>query len=276
MSLAFLRFGISFLLILPFLLAARKTLTPIKLAHLPKIVITSLLITVFNIALFYEGLNRTSAINASVLTLSVPIISLLAGWWFLKEKIFWINLVGIFFSLLGSIAIIGLPLIFTGNLNGISLFGNVLITISNISFVAGALLLKKMLKDYSATQITAIMFLIAAIAFFLPALFDYWQNPHWVDKISILGILGFLYITVLSSVSAFFLMNWGLKTVDLNKANLFQYAEPAIAATLAVPLLGERISFSFIIGTCLIVLGVYWGTLGKAAHHHLHHKAHRI
>jgi len=272
MSLGFLRYGLACLLITPFLFSLAPKDIRIKFEHLPKLILGGLLVACVNIAFFYMGLNRTTAIDASVLELSIPVISVIGGWWFLKEKIYTANLVGIIISLLGALSVIGIPLLLVGNFTSKQLVGNFLIIASSISFVAGSMILKKMLKIYSPLVITAITFLTATVAFSIPALIEYIQNPNWVLKVSILGIFGLIYITVLSSICAYFLLLWGLNKIPISHANMIQYLEPAVAATLAVPLLGERISFSFIIGTCLIVLGVYWGTLGKDDHHHPHHK----
>lgn len=276
MILAFSRFALAALLILPFFLMLEKKEKKIKLEHLPKLFAASLLLITFHIALFFEGLSRTTSINASVLTLITPIISLLGGWWFLREKIFSANLVGVFISLIGAILIIGLPLNLFGNsYSPTHLLGDFLIILSAIALVGGLLLVKENLKNYSPITLTLIIFVIGAATFSVPAALEYIQKPQWIEGVSLLGILGFLFIVFLSSVSAFFLQIWGLKKIDVNKANLFHYLEPAVTATLAVPLLGEGLSYPFIIGTCLIVLGVYWGTLGKQEHHHPHHKAHR-
>lgn len=275
MSLGFLRYGIACLLIIPFLIKMDPKEKRIKLEHLPTLILGSLLLASVNIAFFYSGLERTTAIDASVLDLSVPIFSVIGAWWFLKEKIYAANLVGIAISLFGALSIIGVPMLLLGNFSGKQLLGNLLVLSSSISFVAGTMILKKMLKIYKPIVITAITFLTATVAFAIPALMDYLQNPNWILGVSILGIFGLIYITVLSSICAYFLLLWGLTKIPVSHANLVQYIEPAIAATLAVPLLGERISFSFIIGTCLIVLGVYWGTLGKAEHHHTKYKHHR-
>ncbi len=272
-SLAFLRFAIALILLFPFLLA-EKNKEKIKLEHLPRLLLTGLLMISFNIVFFYEALQRTTAINVSALELIIPILSVLGGWWFLKEKIYFVNLMGIFLGILGAAIIIGLPLLFVDGLSSGVLIGNLLSILSCISFVAGAILSKKLLKKYSALFMTCITFSVGVVTFLVPAMLDYVNNPAWVSKVSILGILGLLYIVILSSISAFFLFQWALAKVDLPKATLFQYF-PAIAATFAVPILGERISFSFIIGTILVVLGVYWGTLGKWEHHHLHHRHHK-
>ncbi len=276
MSLSFFRFFLALILIAPFLLEVGRKQLKIEIKDLPKLIGTGLFLITINISLFYEGLKRTSAIDSSVLTLVIPILSVLGGWWFLKEKIYWINLVGIFLGLLGALFVIGLPLIFFGNFSTQGLVGNLLIISSSVSFVIGAILSKEILKTYHPLVLIAVMFAVGVATFFIPAMLDFVNKPNWVSHVSIIGLIGFLYITILSSISAMFLMEWGFTKIDITKANLFTYIEPAIAAALAVPFLGERISFSFIIGTCLVVLGVYWGTLGREHHHHSIHKHHRI
>ena len=275
MTLAFLRYFLATLLLIPFLLTFEKKQLKVKLDHLPKLILVGIFMITINIALFYEGLKRTSAIDASVLSMSIPIISVIGGWFFLRERIFWINLIGIFLGFVGSLVLLGIPLIFIGKFSGVTLFGNILIILSSLSFVVGAVLAKSVLKKYHSVIVTTISFLVGAITFLIPALLEYVQNPSWVNNLSVLGVLSLIYITLLSSIVAFFLLNYGIEKIGVIKSNLFHYMEPAVAATFAVPFLGERISYSFIVGTVLIVLGVYWGTLGRPEHHYSRQKHHR-
>ncbi|MBI4039874.1 DMT family transporter [Candidatus Daviesbacteria bacterium] len=274
MSLAFSRFVLAFILLIPFIILERKNFK-IDLADLPKIILVGLTLITLNIALFYEGLLKTTVSDASVLVLIIPILSVLAGWWFLKEKVYVINLVGIFSGLLGAILIIGLPLFLLKAINNQALLGNILVVLASISWVAGAIISKGLLKKYTPFVVTTISFIVGMVTFALPALNDYLQDPTWISQITVLGILGLLYITILSSIFAYFLFEWGLKKTTVAQADLFTYIEPLIATTLGVIILAERVSFSFIIGSILIGLGAYWGTLGKAQHHHPHLKSHR-
>jgi len=281
MSLGFLRFAFACILLIPFLMLENSHRSPqakklkIKVEHLPTLVFIGLSLVTFNIVFFYEGLLRSTAITASTIQLTIPILSIVGCWIFLKEKIYRINLFGIFLGFIGILILIGLPLLFVGDLNGKSLVGNLLLILSSVSFVIGAILSRKMLKFYPPLVITTIAFLVGMLSFLMPAINDYIADPTWISRITVLGVLGLLYIAILSSVSAYFLFQWGLDRVGVVQANLFQYFEPAVAALVAVPFLSERVSFSFIIGTLLVVLGVYWGTLGKPEHHHLLHHHHR-
>ncbi len=163
MTLAFLRFGLACLLIAPFLITVESKKRRIKMEHLPRLFLAALFMAGINIAFFYQGMKRTTAIDASVIDLSIPLISVVAGWWFLREKVFAINFAGIILGLLGGIIVIGLPLIFLGNFSGLTIFGDSLIFLSAVSFVIGSLLFKKMLNIYPPIIITAITFLFSAL-----------------------------------------------------------------------------------------------------------------
>jgi len=82
-------------------------------------------------------------------------------------------------------------------------------------------------------------------------------------------------MTLLSSISAYFLFEWGLSKTSVYIADLFHYIEPFIAVIAAVSILGESISQTFLIGGVLIAIGAYLGTLAKKNLHHSH-KAHRV
>ncbi len=274
MSLALLRFALASLLLAPFFLSETKKVK-IQKQDLPKLILIGVLVITLNITFFLEGIKRTTAIDASVLTLIIPMLSVLLGWWFLKEKIFLVNLAGIGLGLIGALIIVGLPQLFTGNFSPNVLIGNILIICASISWVSGAIISKNILKKYSSLVVTAVAFLVGTVSFFIPAAVEYIKNPAWVNQVTILGILGLAYMTLLASISAYFLFEWGLSKTSVITSDFFQYIEPFVATTLAVIILGEKTSPSFLIGGGLIAIGVFLGTLAKEAHHR-HHKAHRV
>lgn len=274
MSLAFFRFSLATLLLAPFFYAETKKFKVSKKDY-PKLIAIGTLIITLNITFFFEGIKRTTVINASVLTLIIPMLSVLLGWWFLKEKVYLMNLVGVFVGLLGALVIIGVPDLLLGETSPEQMIGNLLLISASVVWVIGIVISRKMLKKYPSLVVTAIAFAVGTVTFFVPALKEYLDNPNWVYQISLLGGLGLVYMTLLSSISAYFLFEWGLAKTSVMKADLLQYIEPFIAAFLAVLLLGENISVPFIVGAILIVAGVYLGTLAKEAHHKMH-KTHRV
>lgn len=274
MTLAFFRFALASLFLAPFFLAETRKVKIDKKDY-PKLVAIGVLIITLNIAFFFEGIKRTTVINAAVLTLIIPALSVLLGWWFLKEKIYLVNLLGIAIGFLGAIIIIGLPEIFLGESSPQMMLGNILLILASTVWVVGAVISRQMLKKYSSLVITAVAFMIGTLTFIFPSLGEYIKNPSYVSQITILGLLGLTYMTILSSISAYFLFEWGLAKLGVIKADLLQYIEPFVAAFLAIFILGEKITIPLMVGAVLIIAGVYLGTLAKEQYHR-HHKAHRI
>lgn len=273
MSLGFLRFAIATLLITPFLIVEKKK-RAIPYKDLPHLFILGVMMVTLNITLFYEGISRTTAINASVLTLIIPLLSVLLGWWLLKEKVYLINLLGILTGLVGAFFIIGAPSISLEGASSQVLLGNFLIILASVAWVLGSILSKPMLKKYTTLDITAVIFFVGLVTFLIPSVNEYLQNPSWVLKVSYLGVIGLLFIALSSSICAYFLFEWGINKLGVIKANLFQYIEPMVATILGILVLNEKVGLLFLIGALLIGLGVYWGTLAKEEHHR-RHRAHR-
>ncbi|MBI2601098.1 DMT family transporter [Candidatus Daviesbacteria bacterium] len=280
-SLAFLRFAVASLFLAPFFLA--ETTRPsfggkkvtIKKEDLPTLVAIGVFIVTLNIVFFFEGMIRTTAINASVITLIIPVLSVLAGWWFLKEKIYLINLFGLTLGLMGALLIIGLPQIILGDYSLTTLFGNLLIFLASVSFVVGSVFSRRMLKKYPSLTVTAIAFIVGTVAFFVPALREYFVDPTWPTRVGAIGIFGIFYMALLSSISAYLLFEWGLAKTNITQAQLFQYIEPFVAAFFAVLILSEKITIPFLIGSVFIGIGVFLGTLAKEIHHK-GYKFHRV
>lgn len=271
-TLAFFRFALASLFLAPFFLAETKKVK-IHKKDIPKLTLIGILMITLNISFFFAGIQKTTAINASVLTLIIPMLSVLLGWWFLKEKVYLINLAGIFAGGVGALIIIGIPKAFFGDLAPETLIGNFLIILAATVWVMGAVISRQMLKIYSSLTVTAFAFGVGMLTFVIPAAVEYLQNPGWIENVTLLGIFGLVYMTILSSVSAYFLFEWGLAKTSVIVADLFQYIEPFVATVVAVWILNEYLSVDFITGAVLIGLGVFLGTLAKEAHHR--HKYHR-
>jgi drug/metabolite transporter (DMT)-like permease len=273
MTLAFLRYFLALMLLVPFILFEKKSVR-IEKKDISKMVMMGICVVTLNIAFMYEGLKYTTVTDASVLSMIVPVVSVVLGWVFLKEKVYIINIVGIIFGFLGTIVILGSPSLLSEGFKISNLLGNTLMIISGLFATFGLLLMKQLLAKYSIVTLTFYAFLMGAVTFLIPATIEFFSNSQWISQVTILGILGLSYIVILSSICAFFLMEWGMAEISLSHANTFHYIEPLLATSLGVILLGEYISYGFIIGAILIGLGMYWGTLGKEAHHR-RFKAHR-
>ena len=275
MTLAFLRFAIAFLLLAPFLLVQKNSVNASR-KDLPWLFLAGVLMVTLNIAFFFAGLMLTDITTASAVTMSIPILTIAFGWLFLREKIYLFNLMGIIFGLAGAIIVIGLPALLLGSrqMSSEGVIGNTLILLASITWVAGSIISQKKLHRYSTLTVTAFLFLTGTLTFFIPAMLEYIQHPAWTSKVTSFGFFGLIYLAAASSVSAYFLFEWGLRRIGAVQSNLFQYLEPLIASALGILVLQETAGISFILGGVLIAAGVYWSTLKQESHKH--HRAHRI
>ncbi len=262
-SFAFLRFLLAALILLPFTLHTLK----IRREDIIKLCILAFFGFFIHIALLLIGLTISSSINSPIIASSAPIFLLLGSFFFLKEKIKKKVLFGTLISLLGVMVIILRPL-FDHGLDG-TIIGNFLFLIATISFVVYTVLLKDYKLPYSSVTLTFYMFALSTIMF-LP--FSFWELQTHLDKITLTSqsLLGILYAAIFTSVLGYVLYNYAIRFVKANETGIFLYMDPVIAVLIAVPLLGEHVTTSFILGSILVFIGIFIAE--KRIHYHpLHH-----
>ena len=96
----------------------------------------------FNLTFFFLGLKLTEAITASFLVASVPILTILAAHFYLREKLSFSLISSSIIALVGIIIIIGKPL---GSFTLTQTIGNMLLLIATFSWVVHEIIAKKLL-----------------------------------------------------------------------------------------------------------------------------------
>lgn len=95
--------------------------------------LASLFGLLINQALFFQGLTRTSPIDSSVITTSIPIITMLLSALILKEPITWLKVLGVIIGATGAILLVFSSQQAVGNGAG-NMLGNLLVFGSCFSF----------------------------------------------------------------------------------------------------------------------------------------------
>lgn len=262
-TLAFIRFGTATLLLLPFILRSHK----LKIANhdVPLVVLSGLTGVAIHIPLFFFGLKFTTALNAGIFVAAIPIFTLLAAHMFLKEKLRRTLFLGALLGTLGIGVIIGQDLFKVT----LSPFGDLLILLSTLSFVAYEIVSKKLLRIYNPMVLTFYTFAIGAIIFLPFAYTELMNEPNWIARISDQAVFGVLYGIFFSSLAAYALWQWGLSKIEVSRVAFFLYLDPIVATVTAVLLLSERITPSFVIGAVLIFLGLFVAEQKFPHYHHL-------
>lgn len=258
---AFIRFMIASLILFPFVY---KKLAIKKSDLLTMLILGGVGITL-NIAFFYIGLKATASINVPIIEAATPIFLMIGSFLYLHEKIKKKIVVGTVLSLFGVILIIIEPLLIAGP-NG-SLHGNLLIFLSMFAAVIYTLLLKKFALPYPVLTIVFWTFFFGALLF-LPAFVVEGIRLHPFTYMDGKSYIGIIYGAIFSSTMAFLFYNFGVKYVKGSEVGIFMFVEPIVTILVALPLLGEKITLPYIIGSIIVFIGIFVAEIPFTAHHH--------
>ena len=201
------------------------------------------------------GILYSSTSFASVMLSVIPIICIILGVTFLKEKV---TIKQIIYACL---AVVGVILISISNWTGghIKLLGIVLLLGAVISAAVFSIFSRKLSTKYSSLQRTFMMFLISTITFTSIAFF---QNINQLDNFikplsNYKFVLSVLYLGTISSVVAFMLVNVANTNLPVSKSTVFSCLSTVISVVVGIVLLKEPYSIITIIATFIILFGVY-------------------
>lgn len=264
-SFLFWRFLIVSAILLPvFLVFVKKH--PLKIVDLPKLLWLGTLSTTACLAILFVGLKYTTAIDASLISILSPIMIVLGGALFLKEKVTKQEKIGLTISFVGAIIALLQPLLERQNAPPRAIFGNLLVFGHYIGWAAYTLLWKKDSKKYHPLTITFFNFFAGLVTIFPIFLYQRWTMIDW-QKSVLLPVtpifyinpkawFGILYMSIFSSIIAYFTYNYGVSKIEASEATLFTYLQPLFAAPLAILWLGEKITLPFVVGAIFIVFGI--------------------
>lgn len=262
-TLAFLRFLFASLLLLPFVLPK----IAIDYKHFHKLFLLSFIGIFIHIGTLFVGLQFASSINVPIISAASPIVLIFGSFFFLHEKPRVKVIMGTLLSLLGVIFIVVQPLLQEGPDQ--SLMGNLLFIASMIAMVIYTLLLKKFNLPYPAATIIFWLFLFGALLF-APLFFIEQQTAFTLHTFDFKAVLGVMYGAILSSIVAYLLYDYGVTYLQGSEIGIFGYLEPIVTIIVAMPLLGEVLTFEYLIGSVLVFAGIIFAE-GKLKYHPLHH-----
>lgn len=261
-TLAFIRFLGAMLILFPFAI----TNLWIKREDWPKLLLLSFFGITLNITFFFWGLLLAPSINAPIISSAGPVFIYLFSIFFLREKNHPKVLLGTMVSLLGVLVIVIQPILNHGI--DTQIIGNLFFIVATAGTVLHSVIGKKILDKYNPFSITFWSFLIGSLTFF-PFFIKEMTTLHPFATIDQRGILGIFFGVLFSSTAAYTLYHWGLKQIKAQEVGVFFYIDPIVAALIAIPLLGEKITGIFLFGSLLVFLGIFFAE-GRLHYHPLH------
>ncbi len=253
----YFRFLVAGVCALPIFLYYLIKLHP-KVSYLLKVFLLELFGTVLPLLLLYEGLARTSALDASLIGATGPIFVVLGGILFLHERESKREWQGIALALLGSLVIVAEPLLLGKNTDTTSsAFGNLLVMGYNLVWMIYALIAKKFYKKHPPLYFGAATYLGTALIYALILLRTGSLPSLYLLTSNISILMPVLYMAIHGGILSFALYLYAQSKIEVSEANLFTYLNGAVAIPATYLILGEKPSLLVILAILVITYGVY-------------------
>lgn len=194
----------------------------------------------------FIGLQYTSASSAATMIGIEPLMVILVGQLFFKEK------ASLTIWLLGIIAFIGVFLLVgLSDSEEISLIGCLLVLASTIVVALWLRLSKSVLGNLNPKVYTALSLqlgILIGLPFMLLLVKD------WNINFSYSSIIALLYLGIGCSLFANWAWNKGLSETETNKSGIFLALEPVFGVLFSIILLNDSLSFTSWVGVALVIL----------------------
>ncbi len=251
-SLAFWRWTIAAMLLVPFAHPHVRRDWPLFIRHWKIILFLSLVgISGFN-TLLYVAVHTTTAINGALIQTTMPAVIILISLLAFKEKVTRLQSLGVALCILGA---------------GLVVLRGSFLTILDLSFVEGDLLMLVavlLYAFYSAflrrrpsmhpLSFLIYTFVLGAVGLLPLYLWELHDRPAFELNVAVAASI--LYLAAFPSIVAFFCWNRGVGMIGANRAGLFINFIPVFASIMAIIWLGESLRAFHLIGMLLIFGGM--------------------
>ena len=259
-GLAFWRWTVAAILILPLAWPHLRRDLPVMVRHWPTMLMLSALgVSTFNVFL-YIAAYTTTAINIVMLQTAMPVIVVLATLLLYREMVTRLQAVGIAISLAGTLTLIshGDPAVFASrdfNRGGRWMLAAV------VAYAVYTAVLRERPAVHGLSFVSATFAIGAALLLPFYIAEGLWSRPLPLTEVSVLAIG---YVAVFASILSYLAYNRTVELVGANTAGLTAHLVPVFGTLLAWVFLGERLHAYHAAGIALIGLGVWLATRKQA------------
>jgi drug/metabolite transporter (DMT)-like permease len=197
------------------------------------------------------GMKYVSSTVGSIIISTIPLVTPVFAWIFLKEKITKFVLSGLVISFMGVVFIVA------GSGEGeSSLLGVLLMTIAVLAGTMYGIQLRKVSHKYNSFTIVRSQSVIGMIFFF--PLFAIFEGKHFLSVTPNLEIITILVkLSIFASCFAFILFTYVIRNMGISKANIYTNLIPVFTAIIARFEINEQIGCNKIIGIVIVISGLF-------------------
>ncbi len=220
----------------------------------------SMLGIVCNQGCFTFGLSLTSPVDASIITTTMPIFTLVLAAVFLKEPVTPMKVGGLLLGSVGAlILILGAQ---GGGGKAGNIWGDLLCMSSQISFACYLTIFKRLITRYSVFTLMKWMFTYAAIAFIPFSYGDVMATDF--GSLSPVVWLEAGYVVLFGTYFAYIFIVYGQKQLRPTVVSMYNYMQPVVGSSVAVMMGLSDFGWTKAVAALLIFTGVYAVTQSKS------------
>ncbi len=235
-----------------------------------KILLLESLQTTLGLSLLYLGLAQTTALETNLISTGLPVLVIIGGILFLREKQERHERLGLVLAVIGTLIITLEPLWLGQDHFRGSLIGNLLVLGYNLINAIYLLLAKVHYRQLPKLFVAGISFYLGIISFAILSYFEAKQlGTNLLQLISAdlhsplaWGVIA--YAAIFGSIIGLTSYIKGQDGIEASEASLFNYLQPAIYIPLGMLLLGEQASLWQIVSLVVIILGVVTASRPKS------------
>ncbi len=213
----------------------------------------------FNQMPFFMGLGLTSPIDASVITTTVPILTMLLAAVFLREPITARKVIGV---LLGAAGVLWLIMDGRNGSGGSSLRGDLLCLTGSVSYATYLTLFKRLIRRHHPVTLMKWMFLFSTLCT-MPFLYNDFTAIQW-ETFSGEKFLQLGFIVTLATFVAYMLIPVAQRFLRPTVVSSYNYLQPLISSAIAIIIGMGALSWVKGMAALMIFAGVYVITISKS------------
>lgn len=210
-----------------------------------------------NQLLFFSGLSLTTAVNTSLIAVTIPIFTILVSWLAGNESLGAVKWVGIAAAAGGVIYLIA-----PWNVDVRMNIGDLLIVINSFSYAIYVGFSKRLIAHYGALKSIAWLFIFGSIIA-LPV------GAYSLSTVDLAGIsygawMSILGLVLFPTILAYYWNAWALARVQPSMVAVYVYLQPLIGFVSAAVFLGERLTVHVLLAAVIVFTGVFLVTRRRA------------
>lgn len=213
-----------------------------------------------NQTLFVQGLARTSSVNASVISTTLPMVTMFVSALILREPISFLKMLGVLVGGTGAVYLIMSSSQGAGHEG--NLLGDLLSFGSTVAFSLFLVLTKPITQKYGAITVMKWLFLFAGVVVIPFAYADVWAVDY--QGMTLNNGLSLGFTLVFATIIPYLILPIGQKRLRPTTQSMYNYVLPIVTFIVAVLAGTNSMTVPKGLATALVFLGVYIVTRSKS------------